>query len=171
MQILQESDHAAVLPYALDGAVRAVRAGGAWLTKPRSMTVMFKLLPVCLACTLLVPPASAMREPDTDAFDGKWKVSIQGSGKSPKYARLELAKFAGTWHDLGRHIQAKAKDCKGTKFAVTVQTSVAALMEFTIWGSSVSAACSDISASVMPISDKVLEGTLETGEKIRLTRS
>jgi hypothetical protein len=125
---------------------------------------------ICLVCTLLVPPAAAMREPDSDAYDGNWKVSIQGAGKSPKRAKLELTKFAGTWHDLDRQIRATAKDCTGTKFAVTVQTSVAASMEFTIWGSSVSVACPDISASVKPTSDKLLEGTLETGETIRLTR-
>jgi len=139
-------------------------------TCPSAMTVVPRCLFIGLVCASYVSSAAAMREPDSDAYDGKWNVSIQGEGKSPLRARLELAKFAGTWHDLDRQFRARSKNCKGTKFAVTVQNSVAAAMEFTIWGSSVSSDCPDISATVQPSSDTVLVGMLETGETIRLTR-
>jgi hypothetical protein len=123
-----------------------------------------------LLCGLHVSAAFAQREPDAKEFDGKWNVSIQAASGRPHAAKLTLENFAGTWYEAASSDRLKAKACRGKNFPVTVQTSKAAELEFTAWGASIGPACPDISVSVRPVGPKVLEGTLASGESIRLTR-
>lgn len=125
---------------------------------------------ISLLCALSVPAAWAQAEPDSYAYDGRWKVSMQtGTGK-PATADLVLTRFSGTWSDVSPGAGARPKACHGKKLPVTVQNSQARELEFTAWGSSASKACPDISMTVRPVSAKLLEGTLATGEAVTLTR-
>nr|WP_316644028.1 hypothetical protein [uncultured Roseateles sp.] len=130
---------------------------------------MKKIL-LSLLCGLCVPAVWAQAEPDTDIFNGKWKVSVQAGSGRPSSATLLLTNFSGTWSDPAASSGTKPRACKGTKFPVTVQNSKASELEFTAWGSAVSPACPDISVTVKPVSAKLLEGTLATGEMVKLTR-
>lgn len=125
-----------------------------------------------LLCTLSSTGALAQQEPDTDVFNGKWNVSIQSNAGRPQTAKLVLANFAGTWLSTAPAGAggSKAKGCPAKKFPVTVQVSQAASLEFTAWGSQISPACPDISVTLRPVSDKLLEGTVGTGETIKLSR-
>jgi len=127
------------------------------------------LLPL-LACSLVSTAALAQQEPDTDVFNGKWNVTIQAESGKPETARLQLVNFAGTWTTTSLLGDRKTRACIGKKFPVTVQVSQAATLEFTAWGAQVSPSCPDITVALKPVSEKVLEGTLSTGETIRLTR-
>lgn len=123
-----------------------------------------------IASCLLGSAAHAQQEPDTDVFNGKWNVSIQAETGKPQTARLQLVNFGGTWTTTSLLGGPKTRACIGKKFPVTVQVSQAAALEFTAWGAQVSPACPDLTVVLKPVSEKVLEGTLGTGETIRLTR-
>ena len=123
-----------------------------------------------LVCGLISTGALAQQEPDTDAFNGKWNVSIQPETGKPQTARLLLVNFGGTWTTTSLLGDRKTRTCIGKKFPVTVQVSQAAALEFTAWGAQVSPACPDLTVVLKPVSEKVLEGTLSSGETIRLTR-
>ena len=107
---------------------------------------------------------------DTYEFDGKWNVSIQPASGRPHAAKLTLGNFAGSWYEATSSNRIKAKGCSGKNYPVTVQTSQSAELEFIAWGSSISPACPDIGVKVRPVGPKVLEGTLASGEPIRMTR-
>jgi hypothetical protein len=107
---------------------------------------------------------------DTNEFDGKWNVSIQAASGRPHAAKLTLGDFAGTWYEAASSNRINAKGCRGKNFPVTVQTSQPTELEFIAWGTSIAPACPDIGVKVRPLSPKVLEGTLASGELIRMTR-
>ena len=107
---------------------------------------------------------------DTYEFDGKWNVSIQPASGRLHAAKLTLGNFAGNWYEATSSKRIKAKGCSGKNYPVTVQTSQPAELEFIAWGSSISPACPDIGVKVRPVGPKVLEGTLASGEPIRMTR-
>jgi len=128
------------------------------------------LLPLLLISTLTGANAFAQQEPDTDIFNGKWDVRIQPETGKPQTARVLIVNFGGTWTTTSLLGDRKTRACIGKKFPVTVQVSQAAALEFTAWGAQVSPACPDLTVVLKPVSEKVLEGTLGTGETIRLTR-
>lgn len=132
---------------------------------------MRKALLSLLLCGLSTTGVLAQQEPDTDVFNGKWNVSIEaGAGRPPHRAKLELVNFAGTWYGVVPAIGAKVKACPAKKFPITVQVSQAAALEFMAWGSQISPACPDLSVTLRPVNDKLLEGTVGTGEAIKLSR-
>jgi len=122
-----------------------------------------------LLCTLSASAAFAQPS-ETAEFDGKWNVSIQSATGRPHTAKLTLGDFAGTWLEATSSTRLQAKACRGKKFPVTVQTSQTTELEFMAWGSSIAPNCPEISVKVRPVSPKVLEGKLASGESIRLTR-
>ncbi len=123
-----------------------------------------------LLCGLCATAAFAQTDSSTDAYNGKWNVTIQRSGDKPHTAKLVLTGYSGTWYNVTTADRTKAKVCDGKKFPVTVQESNVAQLEFTAWGSSVSPECPDISVTVRPANGNVLEGILATGESIKLLR-
>lgn len=123
-----------------------------------------------IASCLLGGPAMAQQEPDTDAFNGKWNVRIDSSSGHARTATLTLVNWGGTWVTTSLLDGPKTKACVGKKFPVTVQVSQAATLEFTAWGAQISKACPDLNMVLRPLSDKVLEGSLSTGESVTLTR-
>lgn len=110
------------------------------------------------------------QEMDTDLYDGKWTAQVQVGAGQFRSARLQIANFAGTWLDLPGKNHKPAKACSGKKFPITVQRSVSTAMEFTVWGSSVSPACPDLSLDLKPIDAKTLEGQIGADVKVKLTR-
>lgn len=114
--------------------------------------------------------AWAQQDPDTDAYDGRWNVSMQPGGGRPFVATLTLANFGGTWQDGGTGGVAKDKACKGKKFPITVQASVSTRLEFTVWGTAVSPGCPNVGMTLKPVDAKTLEGSTASGEPVRLTR-
>jgi hypothetical protein len=122
---------------------------------------------VLSACTL---QARAQAEPDTDKYDGRWTVTFPNDPKAKvQAADLKLANFAGNWHDL-RKLKLD-KHCTGKNYPITVQVTQAAELSFTVWGANMKPPCPDLTVTVKPTANpKVLEGSLSTGEPIRLTR-
>lgn len=131
---------------------------------------MKQLLLLALTCSLGAPLALAQQDPDTNEFNGRWNVSVRAGGARPFAATLLLENFAGTWQDAAAGGLIHSKHCKGRKFPITVQNSVQSALEFTVWGSAVSTTCPDISVTLKPVGDKVLEGSTGGGDAIRLTR-
>ncbi|WP_077037983.1 hypothetical protein [Pelomonas sp. KK5] len=123
-------------------------------------------LSLLLASTL----AQAQQEPDTDAFNGKWNVRIDAGSGHARTATLTLVNWAGTWVATSLPNGPRSKVCIGRKLPVTVQVSQAATLEFTAWGAQIATACPDLNMVLRPVSEKVLEGSLSTGETVTLTR-
>ena len=124
-----------------------------------------------LICALVVSTAFAQQgqEPDTDAYQGRWLVRMQGSSpKSPPVARLVVKGYGGTWYDLARN--SKSSPCNGKQSPVTVQASTRLGFEFSVWGSSLTPACPDISVTVKSVTADTLDGATADGKPIRMTR-
>jgi len=118
----------------------------------------------------LCATAALARGSDPQQYDGKWKVIIQPSAGKPRIAKLLLANFAGTWYNGTTTNRTEAKVCDGKEFPVTVAHNEDTELEFTAFGSSVSPECPDITVEVRPVSSNLLEGTLSTGESVKLLR-
>ena len=111
------------------------------------------------------------RGSDPDQYNGKWKVIIQPGGGKPRVTKLLLLTgFSGTWYNGTTTDRTKATVCNGKEFPVTVEDNDNAVLEFTVFGSSVSPKCPDIAVVVHPVNSNLLEGTLATGEAIKLLR-
>jgi hypothetical protein len=119
---------------------------------------------VCMLCSAA---AQAQEKADTDVFNGRWNVSIQAGAKRLQTAKLTLVDFGGTWIDTAK---GSPKACAGKKIPVTVQVSQAENLEFTVWGTQISPSCPDVTVALKPVSDTVLEGVLDEGETIKLSR-
>src|SRR5271156_6676355 len=76
-----------------------------------------------LLCGLCATAAFAQPASSTDAYNGKWNVTIQRSGDKPHTAKLVLTGYSGTWYNVTTADRTKAKVCDGKKFPVTVQES------------------------------------------------
>lgn len=123
-----------------------------------------------LALLALAPGAGRAQTTDVPLYDGRWSVSIQDSEAGYRRARLELADFAGVWQDTSPAGAVKARACAGKRFKITVQRSRSTELELTVWGSSVSAACPDLSVLLKPVDDRTLEGTIGAQGRVRMTR-
>lgn len=117
--------------------------------------------------TLFATGVLAQQEPDTDAFNGRWNVAFRDGAGRPHTAQLEIAHFAGTWVGAS---QGRPGACARKRFPVTVQVGQASALEFTVWRAQVSPGCPDITVRVRPVSATLLEGTVASGEGIRLSR-
>jgi hypothetical protein len=127
----------------------------------------------CCAGIGLVFCAATMavaQETDTDLYDGKWSVRVQGVAAGYQSAQLVIANYAGTWRDTSSKATTIDKACRAKSFPVTVQRSTASSFEFTVWGSSVSPACPDLSVSIKPTQSKALEGSIDPAGTIKLIR-
>ena len=119
--------------------------------------------------TACVAPALA-QDADTDLYDGSWSVRVEGLAAGYQSARLVIVDYGGTWRDTSRKAAAINKACRAKTFPVTVQRSTRASFEFTVWGSSVSPACPDLSVSIKPTRSKTLEGRIDPAGTIELVR-
>ena len=116
--------------------------------------------------------AWSQAEPDTDAFDGNWAVTMASANGSKQTAQVRIKDFAGTWRSSKTSDKTAAVDkaCNGKAFPITVQVSQASTLEFTVWGSSIAPTCPDLSIALKPNGPKVLEGKVNQQQDIRLTR-
>jgi hypothetical protein len=110
------------------------------------------------------------RGSDPNQYDGKWKVIIQPSAGKPRIAKLLLANFSGTWYNGTTTDRTEPKVCSGKEFPVTVAHSEDTELEFTAFGSSASPECPDITLELRPVNSNLLEGTMSTGESVKLLR-
>ena len=93
------------------------------------------------AAAVHAPMALAQAESDGLFHDGRWAAQLELSEAGYQRANVVLADYGGTWQDTTPSLHARNKACAGKKFAITVQRSRAAELEFMVWGSSVSPAC------------------------------
>jgi hypothetical protein len=125
---------------------------------------------VLLALAWPCVPALAQPAVDDGLFhDGRWSAKVEGSEAGYRSALVQIIDFAGTWRDTTPARHAKNKVCAGKTFQITVQRSRLTDVEFTVWGSSVSPACPDLSVLLKP-DGKALEGSIGGSGKVRLTR-
>jgi hypothetical protein len=122
------------------------------------------LLPLAL-CSLACAAQAADSHDDAPLYEGVWNVRFTGQ----RAARFELRDWSGFWRETGS-TTALPSACRGKKFPVTVQVSTPEEFEFTVWGSSVNAACPDTSFAFKPIDPKRLEASVDAGGKATMTR-
>lgn len=130
------------------------------------------LLRAPLTCALLACAATTAWSQDTDGdhYDGQWHVSVQAPDGSKRSARLTVADFGGFWQDLPARRGPIDKACTGRRFEITVQRSLPDRMEFMVWGSPLAPQCPNLAAELKPVDDQTLEGRLDTGATVRMSR-
>ena len=108
-------------------------------------------------------PCSRRKSSSEKLYDGTWSAHVRGARRRHD-ATVVLAGFDGTWQERG------AKDgCAGKKAPLTVQTSTADLLHFTVWGEKIGPRCPDLTIVVRPRGEKVLEGAAELGANMAET--
>ncbi|MFL6692193.1 MAG: hypothetical protein ACJ8GO_04470 [Ramlibacter sp.] len=126
------------------------------------------LLAAVLLSALPLPALCQHAEADdVPLYEGTWTVRLDDQ----RSARFVLKDWEGTWVETGA-AGTVAHACRGRKFPVTVQHSTTAHLEFTVWGSSIAAACPDTSFLLEPagVPDR-LEGETSGKVKVRMTRT
>jgi hypothetical protein len=103
-------------------------------------------------------------------FDGKWTGTMMGKGGGELGVELTIAQASGTWRFVPRGTQGRNNQCLGKEFPVAVTSQSEEAIEFAIKGASVLAGCIDQSAILKAPSASVLEGMLEDGRRLRLSR-
>lgn len=132
--------------------------------------VLKRLLFSVLAAGLCSTAAWAQMD-DTNEYDGRWTVLVQGDPVGERAARISLGEFAGTWVEIGSKKQ-RMNPCLSKKpFPITVQQSKPTVLEFRVWAASVVPGCADFSVTAKPLDPKTVEGSTEQGYVIRLARS
>ena len=149
-------------PHSSNAIARRMKEYLTWSSMRR---ILFSSLLFGLCAT-----AAFARGSDPNQYDGEWKVIIQPSAGKPRIAKLLLTSFSGTWYNGTTTDRTEAKVCKGKEFPVTVAHNEDTELEFTAFGSSVSPKCPDITVEVRPVNSNLLEGTLSTGESVKLLR-
>lgn len=122
-----------------------------------------------LAGAAFAQGAAAQAQPDI-MYNGKWSATIVAEGGKRQVSQLLLSGFGGTWLGKVGAADSAKKPCTATKFPVTVQTSNDTNLDFTIWGSSVSPACKDLTIEMKPTGTDVFEGTVAGVGAIRVGR-
>jgi len=102
---------------------------------------------------------------DIPAFEGSWNVKFSNQ----RTARFDLQGWDGTWQETGpRKIVPPA--CRSKKIPVTVQHSHAAVLEFSVWGSSVAKDCPDVSYKFKVVHENKLVAVTKDGVSVTMTR-
>jgi hypothetical protein len=115
---------------------------------------------------LLFGAASALAQEELDQklYDGTWTARVRGA-HGGRDATVVLAGYDGTWQERGTK-----GGCAGKKAPLTVQSSTAERLHFTVWGEKVGPTCPDLTIIVRPRGDKVLEGTADLGAETAESR-
>jgi hypothetical protein len=103
-------------------------------------------------------------------FDGKWTGTMMGKGGGELAVELVIAQASGTWRFVPRGSQGKNNQCLGKEFPIAVTSQSEWAIEFAIKGATVLAGCIDQSAILKAPSANALEGILEDGRSLRLSR-
>jgi len=136
--------------------------------------------PVAPAASSAAPAADHVHrdrfsETVTEVYDGTWTATFDRSVSPTGSAKLVLADFAGTWMDVGPASHLKGSACAGKPMPVTVQFSQKEGFAFTVFGTSVSPQCPDLTVDVSHVDENTLEGTVKSAgsgeQKIRMVRS
>lgn len=123
------------------------------------------------ALLVLATGAAAQPESDSEVNDGRWSAVVENSAAGYRSARVDIAEYAGFWHDTSPAAGVKPRTCAGKRFKVTVQRTRSTEMEFMVWGSSVSKDCPDLSVQLKPTADgKAMEGSIGDEGRVRLVR-
>ncbi len=122
-----------------------------------------------LAGTAFAQGAAAQAQPDI-LYNGKWSATIVAEGGKRQVSQLLLSGFSGTWLGKVDAVDNAKKPCTATKFPITVQTSNDTNLDFTVWGSTVSPACKDLTIEMKPTGNDVFEGTVGGVGAIRVAR-
>ena len=108
--------------------------------------------------------ALAQEELDQKLYDGTWTAHVRGT-HGARDATVVLAGYDGTWQERGKN-----SGCAGKKAPLTVQSSTAERLHFTVWGEKVGPRCPDLTIVLRPLGDKVLEGTADLGADMAESR-
>jgi len=103
-------------------------------------------------------------------FDGKWTGTMLGKGGWEQGVEVVIAQAVGTWRFTPRGTQGRNSPCLGKEFPIAVTSQSDVALEFAVKGASVLAGCIDQAAILKAPSASVLEGMLEDGRSLRLSR-
>jgi hypothetical protein len=124
---------------------------------------------LAVAASVFATAAAGQAEPDV-THDGNWSATIQSADGSRQSARFVLRQFSGDWIGAGGRNPATGSACAGKKLPITVQASTAGALDFTVWGSQISAKCANLTIEAKSVAKDVFEGTVESVGTIRMTK-
>jgi hypothetical protein len=124
---------------------------------------------MAVAASVFATAAMGQAEPDV-THDGNWLATIQAADGSRQSARFVIRQFSGDWIGASGRNAATGGACAGKKLPITLQTSTAGALDFTVWGAHVSPKCANLTIEAKSVGKDVFEGTVESVGTIRVTR-
>lgn len=122
-----------------------------------------------LFCALAMLAAAATSQ-TAGSFSGKWAGSTKNMGGGDLVVDLVIGDGAGTWRFVRQGNQGKNNPCLEKDFPVVVVSQSASELSLKIDGAKVLQGCLDQVATLKSADGKLLEGTLDDGRPVSLTR-
>jgi hypothetical protein len=123
---------------------------------------------VITLCAVLISLPSAAQQ--TDSLVGKWSGVMTTQKGAEVGVELTLTDSGGTWHMSMRGGMGRQNPCLGRDLPVVVKSQSATALTMDISGASVLRGCIDATATLTSADGKRLEGTLDDGRSVKLTR-
>ncbi len=122
---------------------------------------------VALSAALITLPSAAQQ---TSSLAGKWSGVMTTQKGVEVGVELALTEAGGTWHMSIRGGMGRQNPCLRRDFPVAVKSQSATELTMHINGASVLRGCIDATATLTSTDGKHLEGTLDDGRSVKLTR-
>lgn len=122
-----------------------------------------------LFCALAMLAAAATSQ-TAGSFSGKWAGSTKNMGGGDLVVDLVIVDGAGTWRFVRQGNQGRNNPCLEKDLPVVVVSQSASELSLKIDGAKVLQGCLDQVATLKSADGKLLEGTLDDGRPVSLTR-
>jgi len=119
-----------------------------------------------LLLTMTVWTATALAQ-GANPYEGSWRAQVETDKGEMREGDVAIKGQGGSWDFLH---QVRGNPCAGRAYPLTVQSATAEELVVAIDRAKTLAGCKDGTAKFKRVSDTVLEGELDNGRKITLTR-
>jgi hypothetical protein len=114
---------------------------------------------------LLAGPLALAQAPNP--YNGTWHVSLKDEGGKSREGTVTFKDEAGTWKITAKKFK---NPCIGLQSPIVVQRATADELVFQINRSKALRGCEDNIANVKPVNETTLQGEVDDGRKITLTK-
>ena len=114
---------------------------------------------------LLAGPLALAQTPNP--YNGTWHVKLADEGGKTREGTVSIADLGGTWKITAKNFK---NPCQGLQSPVVVQRATADELVFQINRSKALRGCEDNIATLKPMNETTLQGEVDDGRKITLTK-
>lgn len=120
----------------------------------------------CFAVVAIVGATVAFAQSE-HTYDGKWKITFDGTRTVDMEGTVVIKGNAGTWDMATRAVN---NPCVGRQYPITVQKATADELFFTVNRAATLVGCKDGTYSFRKVDDKTLKGEVGGGRPASLVR-